>query len=115
MVLHICALSREIGGSLNHFDFDNIGKSVPLLTKFKPASEFNLTKFHNAGGVGVLMKKLSNILDLSTKNVLRNTLKEYLHSVEIHDYYIIRNFEDPIANEGGIAVLKGSLAPEGAL
>ncbi|MFX0080353.1 MAG: dihydroxy-acid dehydratase [Candidatus Hodarchaeota archaeon] len=115
MVLHMCALSHEIGGSLSHFDFDELSKSVPLLAKFKPSSEYNLTEFHEAGGVGVLMKKLSYVLDLSTKNVLGNTLKEYLDSVEIHDYHIIRNFEDPIDSKGGIAVLKGNLAPEGAL
>ncbi|MFX1425894.1 MAG: dihydroxy-acid dehydratase [Promethearchaeota archaeon] len=115
MVLHMCALSHEIGGSLTHFDFDPLSKSVPLLAKLKPASEYNLTEFHEAGGVGVLMKKLSSILDLSTKNVLGISLEEYLDSIEIDDYQIIRNFEDPIDFEGGIAVLKGSLAPEGAL
>jgi len=115
MVLHMCALSHEIGGATNHFDFDSLSKSVPLLAKFKPASEYNLTEFHEAGGVGVLMKKLSSVLDLSTKNVFRITLKDYLDTIEIHDYHIIRNFEDPIAIEGGIAVLKGNLAPEGAI
>jgi len=115
MILHMCALSHEIGGSLNHFDFDSLSKSVPLLAKFKPSSEYNLTDFHNVGGVGVLMKKLSTLLDLSTKTVLGSTLNDYLKSIEIVDYQIIRNFEDPIANEGGIAVLTGNLAPEGAI
>ncbi len=115
MVLHMCALSHEIGGSINHFDFDSLSKSVPLLAKFKPASDYNLTEFHEAGGVGVLMKKLSSVLDLSTKNVFGTILKDYLDTIEIHDYHIIRNFEDPIASEGGIAVLKGNLAPEGAI
>jgi dihydroxy-acid dehydratase len=115
MVLHMCALSHEIGGTLNHFDFDALSQSVPLLAKFKPSSEYNLTEFHEAGGVSVLMKKLSPVLDLSTKNVLGITSGDYLNSIEIHDYHIIRNFEDPIEKEGGIAVLKGSLAPEGAI
>ncbi|MBY8990460.1 MAG: dihydroxy-acid dehydratase [Candidatus Lokiarchaeota archaeon] len=115
MVLHMCALSYEIGGSLNHFDFDSLSKSVPLLAKFKPSSEYNLTEFHEAGGVGVLMKKLSPVLDLSTKNILGNNLKEYLNSIEIYDFQIIRNFKDPIEKEGSIAVLKGNLAPEGAI
>ncbi|MFX0009168.1 MAG: dihydroxy-acid dehydratase, partial [Candidatus Hermodarchaeota archaeon] len=51
MILHMCALSYEIGESLNHFDFDNLSKIVPLLAKFKPASEYNLTEFHYAGGI----------------------------------------------------------------
>ncbi|MFX1281649.1 MAG: dihydroxy-acid dehydratase [Promethearchaeota archaeon] len=115
MILHMCALSHEIGGSLNHFDFDDFSKTVPLLAKFKPASEYNLTEFHEAGGVGVIMKKLSTVLELSTKNVLGITLKEYLDLVNVHDYQIVRNFDDPIEPEGGIAVLRGNLAPEGAI
>jgi dihydroxy-acid dehydratase len=115
MVLHMCALSHEIGGSMNHFDFDKLSRTIPLLAKFKPASEYNITEFHEAGGVGVLMKKLLDVLDLSTKNILGISLKDYLDSIEIHDYQIIRNFNDPIAREGGIAVLKGNLAPDGAL
>ena len=115
MILHLCALSREIGGNLNHFDFDRISKAVPLLAKFKPASDYNLSEFHEAGGVKVLMKKLSSLLNSSTKTVFGLSLKEYLEKVEFDDYQIIRNLKDPIASEGGIAVLKGSLAPEGAI
>ncbi|MHA1439659.1 MAG: dihydroxy-acid dehydratase domain-containing protein, partial [Promethearchaeota archaeon] len=115
MILHMCALSYEIGNELNHFDFDKLSRSVPLLAKFKPASEYNLTEFHEVGGVKVLMKKMSKLLNLSTINVLGLTLKEYLKNVKITDYQIIRNLDDPIENEGGIAVLKGNLAPEGAI
>ncbi|MFX1389193.1 MAG: dihydroxy-acid dehydratase [Promethearchaeota archaeon] len=115
MILHLCALSHEIGGSLNHFDFDYISRSVPLLAKFKPSSEYNLSEFHEAGGVKVLMKKLSKLLNLSTKTVLDVSLEEYLQRIEFEDYQIIRNIEDPISNEGGIAVLRGNLAPEGAV
>ncbi len=115
MILHMCALSHEIGGDLNHFDFDKLSKSVPLLAKFKPASEYNITEFHDAGGVRVLMKKLSKVLDLSVPTVLGLSLKEYFELIEINDYQIIRNFDDPIELEGGIAILKGNLAPEGAV
>ncbi len=115
MILHMCALSHELGGSLNHFDFDELSKSVPLLAKFKPSSEYTITEFHEAGGVKVLMKKLAKKLDLSTINVLGEPLKEYLEKVKIDEYHIIRDIDDPISTEGGIAVLKGNLAPEGAI
>jgi len=115
MILHMCALSHEIGGNLNHFDFDELSKSVPLLAKFKPSSEYNLSEFHEAGGVKVLMKKLSTLLDLSTLHVLGETLEQYLTKVELIEYQIIRELNDPISPEGGIAVLKGTLAPEGAV
>ena len=115
MILHMCALSHEIGGNLNHFDFNDLSKSIPLLAKFKPSSEYNLTEFHEAGGVKVLMKKLSTLLDLTTLNVLDETLEESLKNVESKEYQIIRELNDPISPEGGIAILKGSLAPEGAV
>ncbi len=115
MVLHMCALSHEIGGNLNHFDFNDLSKSIPLLAKFKPSSEYNLTEFHDAGGVKALMKKLSNLLNLTTINVFGETLEDYLKKVEVKEYQIIRELNDPISPEGGIVVLKGNLAPEGAV
>jgi len=115
MILHMCALSHEIGGNLNHFDFDALSKSIPLLTKLKPSSEYTLSEFHEAGSVKVLMKKLSNLLDLSTLNVFGETLEQYLKKVDIVEYQIIRELNDPISPEGGIVVLKGNLAPEGAV
>jgi dihydroxy-acid dehydratase len=115
MILHICALSHEIGGNLTHFDFDEISKSTPLLTKLKPASSYNLTDFHEAGGVKVLMKKMSPLLNLSVKTILGINLEKYLDLIEIRDHQIIRDLSDPLAEEGGIAVLKGTLAPEGAV
>ncbi len=115
MILHMCALSHEIGGELNHFDFDKLSKSTPLLAKFKPSSEYNLSEFHEVGGVKVLMKKLSSVLDLTTLSILGISLGEYLENVDFDDYQIIRLIDDPISKEGGIAVLKGNLAPEGAV
>jgi len=115
MILHMCALSHEIGGNLNHFDFDELSKSTPLLAKFKPSSDYNLSEFHESGGVKVLMKKLSTLLDLSTLNVFGETLEQYLTKVESIEYQIIRELNDPISTEGGIAVLNGTLAPEGAV
>ncbi|MHA1193167.1 MAG: dihydroxy-acid dehydratase [Promethearchaeota archaeon] len=115
MILHMSALSREIGGNLNHFDFDELSKATPLLAKFKPASEYNISDFYEAGGIKVLMKKMAKLLNLTTNSVLGLKLEEYLDLVKIEDYQIIRNLGDPLNQEGGIAVLKGNLAPEGAI
>jgi len=115
MILHMCALSHELGESLDHNDFNKISRTIPLLAKFKPASEYNLSDFHSVGGVKILMKKLEKHLILTTKNVLGITLGQYLDLVTIEDHQIVRDFNDPISEEGGIAVLKGSLAPEGAV
>ncbi|TFF99424.1 MAG: dihydroxy-acid dehydratase [Promethearchaeota archaeon] len=115
MILHMCALSHEIGGSLNHFDFGDLSSSVPLLAKFKPASSYNITDFHNAGGVKALMKKLSSLLDLSTHTVLNIPLKKYLKSFKLQESSVIRDLNNPLAEEGGVAILRGNLAPDGAI
>jgi dihydroxy-acid dehydratase len=115
MILHMCALSHEIGGDLNHFDFEKLSRSVPLLAKFKPASDYNLTDFHKVGGVKRIMKHLSPLLNLSTINVKGRTLKQDLEEIPIKDTPIVRTLENPLEEEGGIAVLKGNLAPEGAI
>ncbi|MHA1194641.1 MAG: dihydroxy-acid dehydratase [Promethearchaeota archaeon] len=115
IILHMCALSREIGMELDHFAFDKMSREVPLLAKFKPSSEYTVTEFHEAGGVPVLMKKLSSKLNLETINVLGKTLKETLENVRYTDYQVIRHLTDPIYPEGGIAILKGTLAPDGAV
>ncbi|MBD3195514.1 MAG: dihydroxy-acid dehydratase [Candidatus Lokiarchaeota archaeon] len=115
MILHMCALSHEIGGKLNHFDFDKLSKKIPLLARFKPASEINLTEFHKVGGVKVLMKNLTSLLNLETKMVLGHTLKDFLQKTHYRENSIIREVNNPINPQGGIAVLKGNLAPEGAI
>jgi dihydroxy-acid dehydratase len=115
MILHMCALSHEIGGDLDHFEFDRLSRTVPLLAKFKPASEITLTEFHNVGGVKVLMKKLSPLLTLNTKMVIGKSLKDYLDEIEYEENFIIRERNNPIEPQGGIAILRGNLAPEGAV
>ncbi|TFG23828.1 MAG: dihydroxy-acid dehydratase [Promethearchaeota archaeon] len=115
IILHMCALSHEIGGFLNHFDFEELNRSTPLLAKFKPSSNYNINDLHEAGGVKVLMKKLSSILNLSTKTVMGINLKEYLDLIETNEYQIIRSIDDPLSKEGGLAILKGNLAPEGCV
>ena len=115
MILHMLALAREIGLVLDHFSFDKLSKEIPLLTKLKPASKYTVSDFHNAGGIRVLMKKLSHHLNLSTRTILGKTLGEFLENVDVFENEIIRSTENPIENEGGIAVLSGILAPQGAI
>jgi len=115
MILHMCALSYEIGGDLNHFDFDRLSMKIPLLTRFKPASHYNLTEFHKVGGVKILLKKLRPLLDLETIMVIGTTLKDFIKNIEENENQIVRELNNPIEPQGGIAVLKGNLAPEGAV
>ncbi len=115
MVLHMCALASELDIKLIMDDFDNLSKTTPLLAKFKPASDLTLTDFHEAGGVYGVLKRLERPLYLDGPTVTGKTMKENLQAVKKIDSNIIHPISAPLSIEGGLAVLKGSLAPEGAL
>jgi dihydroxy-acid dehydratase len=113
-VLHLSALAAEIGESLPLSMFDKVSRETPLLSRMKPASETTLSDFHRAGGVPALMARLADRLqtDLPTVN---GPLAEVLAEARVLDDSVIASVEAPLADEGGLAVLFGSLAPEGAV
>jgi dihydroxy-acid dehydratase len=115
LILHMCALSHEIGGNLNHFDFGAFSKQIPLLAKFKPASDITITEFHTAGGVYALISKLQPFLHLNILSVTTKSIEENLRQITIPDSEIIHNVESPIEKEGSFTILTGNLAPEGAV
>ncbi|HUY00984.1 MAG TPA: dihydroxy-acid dehydratase [Candidatus Deferrimicrobium sp.] len=115
MVLHLCALAAEIGINLIMDDFDTLSRSTPLLAKFKPASDLTLTDFHDAGGVYGVLKQIERSLSLDGITVTGKTMNENLKAVKKVDEKIIHAVSAPLAQQGGLAILKGSLAPEGAL
>ena len=115
MLLHVPAIAHEAGITISPDLFDEISKETPLLAKFKPASRFNLLDFHEAGGVPALMKELENLIELDLPNVTCRTLRENLPQVSVSRPEVIHSLDDPIAPEGGIAVLYGNLAPKGSV
>jgi dihydroxy-acid dehydratase len=115
MLLHVPAIAREAGIEIPIDLFDKISRQTPLLAKLKPASQFNLLDFHEAGGVPALMKEIEGLLDLDLPTVTCKPLRENLSEARVFRREVIHSFEDPIAPEGGIAVLYGSLAPEGSV
>jgi len=115
MVLHILALSEELGLRLSLADIDQLSRDTPLLTRLKPASEANVTDFHRCGGVPALMANLAPLLELEVPVVETTVLKERLASEAICGGGLIRPLSQPLATEGGLAVLFGNLAPAGAV
>lgn len=114
-ILHIPAIAKQLGIECNMDLFDDLSRSTPLLAKFKPASKYTLKDFHRAGGVQALLKSLESKLDLNVMTVTGKTVKENLEKVKFVESDIIRSLDNPLADEGGIAVLKGNLAPKGAV
>ncbi len=115
IVLHLTALAQEINYDFKMDDFDELSKKTPLLAKFKPASKLTISDYDEAGGVLALMKELSKILHLDVPHVAGKTFKELLKTIKNKNQEIIHSIGNPLHPEGGIAILKGNLAPEGAL
>jgi dihydroxy-acid dehydratase len=116
-VLHLLAIAKEAGININLKTFDEISRRTPVLAKLIPAGEHGVVDLHFAGGIPAVMKELSKlgIIHLDVKTVTGKTLKENLKGVEVLNYEVIRPVEKPYHKEGGIAILYGSLAPEGAV
>ena len=115
LVLHLAALSTELGYGITLDDWDRIGRATPLLAKFKPASPRSVSDFGRAGGVPALLKELGPLLDLSGPTAYGSTLAQVAAQAGVHQPEVIHTLEDPLAPTGGIVVLRGSLAPDGAV
>jgi dihydroxy-acid dehydratase len=116
-ILHILALSRVMGMDLNLNDFDEIQKSIPVIAKFKPSSQYNIYDFHLAGGVPAV---LSTIMPYLHSDVIMATegtsLKESVqNSGQFVDRNIIHSLDQALHPDGCFSVLSGNLAPSGAV
>ena len=115
-ILHTLALARVMGVELTLHDFDTIQASVPVIAKFKPSAEFNISDFHQAGGVAAVLASIRNYLDLNCALVMGGTLSEFLADFRIPiDRNIIRSLSEPLAPNGCFSILTGNLAPLGAV
>jgi dihydroxy-acid dehydratase len=96
-------------------EFDRLGRETPLLARFKPASDLTLEDFDRAGGVLALMGELAPLLNLDAQTVWGSNLGAVVSCSSVLNSRVIRSLDDPLAAEGGIAVLFGTLAPRGAV
>lgn len=115
MILHMLALAQEAGIQMELGDFDRLSRNTPLIAKFKPASNFTLLDFDEAGGVPAALKAIASLLHQDVPTVTGKKLSEILADVVIRRQEVIHSLEQPLASEGGIAVLYGNLAPQGAI
>jgi dihydroxy-acid dehydratase len=115
MVIHLLALAEAAGRDLRLDDFDRLSRETPLLAKFKPASDYFMEDFERAGGVRTVLKELGDLVHGDCRGVTGRTLAEELSTVRNGDPQVVRPRADPLSPQGGLAVLRGSLAPEGAV
>jgi len=114
-VVHLLAIAGRLGVELTLDDFDRIGSRVPLLVNLQPAGTYLMDDFQRAGGFLSVLREVRDLLDPQALTVTGKPLVDYLDDARIWDHEVIRVRETPIEAEAGIAVLRGNLAPSGAV
>jgi dihydroxy-acid dehydratase len=117
-VLHLLAVAREAGVRLSLKDFDRISRQTPVLADLKPWGLYTAVEMHEAGGMGVVAKRLlaAGLLNADAMTVTGRTIGEAARAaVETPGQKVIQPLERPIKPEGGIAILHGNLAPDGCV
>ncbi len=114
-VVHLLAIAGRLGIDLTLDDFDKTGSKVPLLANLQPAGQFLMEDFFRSGGLLALLKELKDLLDPKAITVTGKPLVSYLDNAEIFDETVISKRNKPLKDSAGIAVLKGNLAPLGAV
>jgi dihydroxy-acid dehydratase len=116
-VLHLMAIAREAKIPLDLKTFDEISRRTPVLAKLIPAGPHSVQELHQAGGIPAVMKELSKLglIDTSALTVSGKKLGDILSKAENRNPEVLRPVERPYSPEGGIAILYGNLAPEGAV
>ncbi len=114
-ILHLKALAYELGQDLPLQRFDDLSRKTPCIARFKPASSMTPVDLDEAGGVRAVLKELSPLLDLSVSRISGGTLADELKNTAVRRRDVIRSLNAPLLAEGGLAVLHGNLAPQGAI
>jgi dihydroxy-acid dehydratase len=115
-VVHLLAIAGRLGVELTLEDFDRIGAQVPLLVDLQPAGRFLMEDFFRAGGLAAVLTQVGDLLDGETISVTgRPFLAELTETAGIWDEEVIRPRTNPLRPDAGIAVLRGNLAPDGAV
>ncbi|MCF2672207.1 dihydroxy-acid dehydratase [Fusobacterium varium] len=114
-VMHLTAIAHEAELDMDVLsEFDKLSRVTPHIAKINPSSKYNLVDFHKAGGVYKVMKELLPVLDENVMTVSAETMEENIKraiSLYPENKEVIRTFEEPFGYQGGVAVLKGNLAP----
>ena len=117
-VLHLLAIAREAGVELNIDDFDRISRKVPLLADLKPSGRFVATDMYKAGGAALIANRLkeAGLLHESAMTVTGRTIGEEADRIrEPKGQEVVRPLSNPMSPTGGLAIVRGNLAPEGAV
>lgn len=115
-VIHLAAIAGRLGLELDLEAFDRLGRDTPVLVDLKPSGEHYMEDLHRAGGLAALLRPIRHLLHEDALTINGRTLGENLDATsEIINQQVVRPLDNPIHAQGGIAVLRGNLAPNGAI
>jgi dihydroxy-acid dehydratase len=114
-VLHLSAIAQEAGVPLSLETFDSLARIVPHLCNMSPGGPYTMEELDRAGGIPAVMREIGPMLHGQAKTVNGKTIAENIRDAPIRDREIIRPLSNPVHKEGGIAILRGNLAPDGAV
>jgi dihydroxy-acid dehydratase len=116
-VLHLLAIAHELGVELSMDDFDEVSRRTPVIASVRPSGLYVMSELDRVGGVPVILRELlsAGLIDGSTMTVNGKTLGDNVADAFEPDGKVVRPVKDPFKPDGGLAVLRGSLAPKGAV
>lgn len=114
-IIHLAAIAGRMGFEIDMEAFDKMSQETPVLVDLKPSGEHYMEDLHHAGGLQTVLKKLKPLLHLDALTVTGKTLGEELDAFNEFEQNVVRSLDNPIYPVGGIAFLKGNIAPNGAI
>lgn len=115
-LIHLTAIAGRLGIDIDLEAFDRMSRETPVLIDLKPSGEHYMEDLHNAGGLAALLREIRSLLDTDARAINGRTLGENIDAAtHILNQHVVRPRENPIYAQGGMAVLKGNLAPNGAI
>ena len=114
-VIHLLAIAGRIGVDLTLDDWDRLGREVPCLVNLMPSGKYLMEDFYYAGGLPAVIRELGDMVHREALTVNGKSIGENVNNAVCHNLDVIRPLKDPLVADGGIAVLRGNLAPNGAV
>ena len=114
-IIHLIAIAGRADIDLPLERFNDLSESTPVIVNLKPSGKYLMEDLYHAGGVEAVLKKMSGLLNLDCLTVTGDSLGENIADAECYNDDVVRSVDAPLAEEGGLTILKGSLAPDGAV
>ena len=114
-IVHLIAMARRANVSLDLDKFDALARETPVLANLRPSGAFLMEDFYYAGGLRALLKRLGSMIDTGCTTIGGRTLGEDIADAKVYNDEVIRPLDRPLIARGGLAVLRGNLAPDGAV